>query len=217
MRLGGRQLLAGLDLRVERSEVVAIVGPSGSGKTTLLNVIAGVRTPDEGEVRITARSFTGLDDDARAAHRLRHIGMVFQFGELLPELTVLENVALPARLAGTGRLEAEGTAASWLDRLGVGSLAAARPVTLSGGEVQRVAIARALATGPEVVLADEPTGSLDEVTGQIVVETLVGAVRSSGCALVLVTHDPEVARHADRTCALESGALVERPRRSPDG
>lgn len=192
---------------------MAITGPSGSGKTTLLHLIAGIVTPDGGAVDVVGRDLTGLSVDARAAHRLRHIGLVFQFGELLPELTVRENVSLPARMAGVDRETADQQAARWLERVGLADQGDEVPATLSGGEAQRVAIARALVTDPSVVLADEPTGALDERTGRAIATLLVEATRASGRGLVLVTHDSAIAERADRELRLVAGKLVHGVRR----
>jgi predicted ABC-type transport system involved in lysophospholipase L1 biosynthesis ATPase subunit len=208
VELGDRRILDGVEIEVGAGEVVAVTGPSGSGKTTLLNVIAGIRMPDSGEVVVAGRQLGVMSADDRAAHRLRNVGMVFQFGELLPELSVIENVALPARLAGVGRAEAHDAAASWLERVGIGRLVDAHPNTLSGGEAQRAAIARALAPDPSVLLADEPTGALDEQNGQLVVDTLVELARATAAALVIVTHDPVVAVRADRAVRLANGCLL---------
>jgi ABC-type lipoprotein export system ATPase subunit len=212
--LGGRRLLDGLDLEVQPGESVAITGPSGSGKTTLLHLIAGIVTPDSGEVDVVGRDLTGLSVDARAAHRLRHIGLVFQFGELLPELTVRENVSLPARMAGVDRETADHRSMRWLERVDLTAQADAAPATLSGGEAQRVAIARALASKPSVVLADEPTGALDERNGLTITALLIELTTAAGGCLVLVTHDPAVAERSDRELRLVAGRLVDGVRRS---
>jgi ABC-type lipoprotein export system ATPase subunit len=202
----GRSLLDGVDLAVERGRSVAVMGPSGSGKTTLLHCIAGLRVVDEGEVRVGDVTMSGASSRRRARIRLHHVGMVFQFGDLLPELTVAENVALPARLRGQD-VDVDGIAAKALDGLGLGHLGAAHPTELSGGEVQRVAIARAVTGRPTLLLADEPTGALDEEMSQVVCRLLVDHAREIGAALVVATHDPGVAGMSDRTVRLREGRL----------
>jgi predicted ABC-type transport system involved in lysophospholipase L1 biosynthesis ATPase subunit len=169
--------------------------------------VAGIVPVQEGALEVAARSLVGLGAEERAAHRLAHVGMVFQFGELLDELTVGENVALPLRLRGVGRDEAAARAAECLALVGVSERSADRPATLSGGETQRVGIARALVSRPAVVLADEPTGSLDADAARTVVELLVGLARQGGAALAIVTHDPTVAAITDRIVRLDRGRL----------
>ena len=208
-RLPDRRLLDAIDLEVAGGEAVAITGPSGSGKTTLLHLFAGILAIQSGEVLVARQNLADLDAEQRAAHRLRHIGMVFQTSELLDELTVRENVALPLRLIGTPRDLAMDRADEWLARVGVSRRADDRPATLSGGEAQRVGIARALSVDPVVVLADEPTGALDADTASTVVDLLVGSTRHTGAALVMVTHDHQVASAADRVVDLHRGRLVE--------
>ena len=204
----GRRLLDDVDLTAEAGECIAIVGPSGSGKTSLLNCLSGVTTPSAGSVQVEGVELTGLGTSKRTSFRLRRIGMVFQFGELLPELTALENVALPLRLMGRPRRDAERRAAAWLDRLGLGERGGAHPDVLSGGEVQRVGMARALAHEPSLVLADEPTGALDEANSKRIVGLLVGMAKEFGAAVVMTTHDPLVASKADRVFRLHSGRLA---------
>jgi len=206
-QLPDRELLSAVDLDVDGGEAVAIVGPSGSGKTTLLHLLAGIVPVQEGSVTVAGRELAGMGSETRAAHRLARVGLVFQFSELLDELTVRENVALPGRLARVDRDEADRRALQWLDRVGLAGQADARPATLSGGEAQRVAVARALSTAPEVVLADEPTGALDADHGAAVVRLLVGLARRAGSALVVVTHDPQVAAATDRVLRIGSGRL----------
>jgi len=207
LEVSARRLLSGAGFGVDAGECVAVVGPSGVGKTSLLNCIAGIDTPAAGSVSIDDTELSVLRADERAGFRLRHIGLVFQFGELLPELTLLENVALPLRLMDGSRREAEDRALSMLDRLGLGQHARARPERVSGGEIQRAAIARALVHEPSVVLADEPTGMLDEETTAQVVGLLVETARQLGSALLLVTHDPLVASAADRVLRMSNARL----------
>jgi ABC-type lipoprotein export system ATPase subunit len=203
----GRVLLDGLDLTATPGECIAVMGPSGSGKTSLLNCLCGIVRPTSGSVRVCGVEISQLGESRRAHFRLRRIGMVFQFGELLPELSVLENVALPLRLMGVTRTEAECRAVDWLERLGLGARGGAHPDVLSGGEVQRAGIARALVHAPALVLADEPTGSLDEENAGIVAGMLVGAAKDLGATVVIATHDPLVASVADRVLRLRDGRL----------
>ncbi len=204
----GRRLLDMLDLEVGAGECLAIMGPSGSGKTSLLNCLCGITTPSSGSVWIAGVELTALRPSKRAAFRFRHIGMVFQFGELLPELTALENVALPLRLLGSSRRDSERQAEEWLERLGLGGRGEAHPDILSGGEIQRVGVARALAHKPLLILADEPTGALDEDNTARIAELLVGAVKELGATAIVTTHDPLVASHANRTLRLRDGLLA---------
>lgn len=206
----GRQLLDEIDFEAEAGECTAIVGPSGSGKTSLLNCMSGITKPTTGSVWIGETQLTALKMAKRSSFRLRHMGMIFQFGELLPELTALENVALPLRLMGTERSVAERQAAEWLKRLGLDreELHLAHPDALSGGEVQRVGVARALAHEPSLVLADEPTGSLDEENTSLIVGLLSKMAKELGATILLVTHDAAVASKADRTLRLSDGQLT---------
>lgn len=204
---GPTEALRGIDLRVERGEVLAVMGPSGSGKSTLLHCIAGVLPPDEGRVVIDGTDVTALGADARAKFRLDRIGFVFQFGQLLPDLTALDNVALPLLMSGVSRRAATVEAREWLERLELDDQAAKVPGDMSGGQAQRVAIARALATHPSVVFADEPTGSLDSVAGEKVLTAMLDAVREAGTTVVLITHDPRTAAYADREVIVRDGQL----------
>lgn len=208
VRLGERTLLDGLDLRVDPGTSVAITGPSGSGKSTLLSCLAGLRTPDAGTLQVAGTDITDLRKQQRAAWRLATIGFIYQFGELLPELTPVENVTLPALLAGQDRTAAERDALELLSELHVAEVTGSATGVLSGGERQRVAIARALITRPAVLLADEPTGSLDRTTGSAVADVLLELPRQRGCALVLVTHNQQVADRADARYELELGRLI---------
>jgi putative ABC transport system ATP-binding protein len=202
---GPTPALAGASLEVAAGEVVAVMGPSGSGKSTLLHCLAGIVPVDAGRVVYRGRELSALPDAARSALRRTEFGFVFQFGQLVPELSCLENVALPLRLAGTRRREAERQARGWIERLELGAVAGQRPGELSGGEGQRVAVARALVTGPRVLFADEPTGALDSLNGERVLQLLTGTAREAGAAVVLVTHEPRVAAYADREVVVRDG------------
>ncbi len=186
-------------------EIVAVTGRSGSGKSTLMLCLAGVVRPDSGEVTYDGVRVDQLSEAERSRLRRRELGLVLQFGQLLPELSVADNVALPLLLDQRPRRDARAAALGWLERFGVEGLAAARPGELSGGEAQRVALARALVCGPRVVLADEPTGALDSNGAQEVLELVVDTVRREGMSAVLVTHDNTVAAFADREVVLVDG------------
>ncbi|MBN6051635.1 ABC transporter ATP-binding protein [Nonomuraea sp. RK-328] len=194
---------------VARGEILAVMGPSGSGKSTLLHCLAGIFTPDEGEVWFDGRRLDTLSDDRRTELRRTAFGFVFQFGQLVPELTAADNVALPLLLGRTRRGPAYRSALSWLDRLELGDLRDRRTGELSGGQAQRVAIARALVTGPAVVFADEPTGALDSLTGEAVMELLVGLAREEGTTVVVVTHEARVAACADREVLVRDGRVTD--------
>jgi putative ABC transport system ATP-binding protein len=204
-----RRLLTAAAFTVEAGECVAIVGASGIGKTSLLNCVAGVGAPTSGSVRIAGTNLTERTPAGRAEFRLRHIGIVFQFGELLPELSLIENVALPLRLLGSARNVAQAQAARELDRLGLADHANAHPDTLSGGEVQRAAIARALVHGPSLLLADEPTGMLDSDSTRRVAALLAAVARECDVAVLVVTHDPLVAAVADRALKIQDCRVIE--------
>lgn len=200
--------LAGVGLTVNPGESVAVMGPSGSGKTTLLHVLAGVLPPTSGQVLWAGQDLTGLSETARTGLRRTDFGFVFQSGQLLPELPAEENAALPLMLAGTPRAQATDIARRWLAYLGLAGMEARRPGELSGGQAQRVAIARALVGSPGVVFADEPTGALDQHTGYEVLQVLTEATRATGAALVIVTHDPQVAAWCSRTVQMRDGRIV---------
>ena len=209
--------LRGVDLSVQRGEFAALMGPSGCGKSTLLNLVAGLDIPDEGEITVAGEAVTGRSEDELARMRRRHIGLVFQFFNLLESMTVLENVALPAVIAGRRRKMAETTAADLLDLLGIGDKAGAVPGVLSGGQRQRLAIARALANEPTLLLADEPTGALDSEGGEEVIE-LLSRLHRSGQTIVLVTHDAGVAAAAGRVVRMRDGRIVTpEPEPQPGG
>ncbi|MBW9208240.1 ABC transporter ATP-binding protein [Mumia sp. zg.B21] len=204
---GPTPALRGASLRVADGESVAITGPSGSGKSTLLLCLAGVLTPETGTVNMLGTDLDQLSATARTRLRRREIGLVLQFGQLVPELTATENVGLPLLLEEKNRAAATTIALDWLDRLGVGAVADQRPGELSGGQQQRVAIARALVTAPRLILADEPTGALDSVSAESVLDLLVTTARDTGASLVIVTHDNRVAAAADRDVVLRDGAV----------
>jgi putative ABC transport system ATP-binding protein len=202
---GPTDALTGTSVRIDAGEIVAVMGASGSGKSTLLHCLAGIVRPDSGEVRYRDRALTAMPDSERSALRRGEFGFVFQFGQLVPELTCLENVALPLRLSGTPRAKARAKAAGWLDRLEIPGVAAKRPGQVSGGQGQLVAVARSLVTDPRVIFADEPTGALDSLNGERVMRLLADAARGSGTAVVLVTHEPRVAAYADREIVVRDG------------
>lgn len=208
LRVPDRVLFSHFSMSVDAGQSVALVGPSGCGKTTLLRCLAGIVTPWSGRVLIDNEEISSLSPRKRAAMRLRHIGFVFQFGGLLEELTVTENVALPLLLQGAGRPAAVARAETFIRELGIGGRAGARPRELSGGEVQRAGIARALVSSPAVVLADEPTGALDGGNARHVADLLVGATRDFGAALVVATHNLALAALADTTLDLAAAAAA---------
>jgi putative ABC transport system ATP-binding protein len=206
--------LRGTDLDVRHGEFVAVMGPSGCGKSTLLNVVAGLDVPDEGDVVVATERLTGMDENQLAIMRRRHIGIVFQFFNLLEGMTVLENVVMPAVIAGRKRKAAEARARDLLDLLGIGDKARQAPGVLSGGQRQRLAIARALANEPTVVLADEPTGALDSAGGEEVLE-LFRRLHEGGQTILLVTHDQPVADAAQRIVRMKDGRVVDDGAGSP--
>jgi putative ABC transport system ATP-binding protein len=194
-------------LSLARGEIAAITGASGSGKSSLLYCLAGVLPPARGQVRFEGRAYDELDDEDISTLRRERFGFVFQYGELLPELTIEENTALPLRLAGQRKRPALQAAAEVLDRLGMAELRERRPSQVSGGQSQRVAVARALVHRPAVVFADEPTGSLDSANAATVLQEFLELARSQGTAVLLVTHDPAVAARADRRYTMSDGVL----------
>ncbi|GAA2835975.1 ABC transporter ATP-binding protein [Kitasatospora sp. CM 4170] len=205
LSFGETPALRGASLAVEAGEVLAIMGPSGSGKSTLLHCLAGILTPDSGEVHFAGRRLDTMPEAQRSALRRDTFGFVFQFGQLVPELTAEENVALPLLLRGTKRAAALAEARPWFARLGLDGMERRRSGELSGGQAQRVALARGLVARPQVLFADEPTGALDSLTGEQVMELMVGAAREQGTAVVLVTHEPRVAAYADREAMVRDG------------
>ncbi|MEL7976961.1 ABC transporter ATP-binding protein [Isoptericola sp. F-RaC21] len=205
---GATPVLDDVDLALEPGEVVALLGPSGSGKSTLLHLLAGLLRPDGGQVWLAGERLDTLSERRRSDLRLRRMGFVFQLGDLVPELTIAENVELPLRLTGVRATAARARALAMLDRLGVADHAHKRVSEVSGGQAQRGAVARALVHRPPVVLADEPTGSLDTTTGELVLEALVDAAAAQGTAVLLVTHELRVASWADRDVLLRDGRVV---------
>ncbi len=206
-RFGQTEALRGIDLDVQRGEVLAIMGPSGSGKSTLLHCLAGVLVPDEGTVSIGDTEISRMSEAERSALRLNTLGFVFQFGQLLPELNALDNVTIPLLLGGTKRRDAIAMATETLHRLGMADLLAKLPSELSGGQAQRVAVARAMVTRPQVLFADEPTGSLDSLAAENVLNALLDLVRETGTTVVIITHDPRTAAYADREVIVRDGRM----------
>lgn len=198
----------GLDIDVDHGEFVAVMGPSGCGKSTLLNMIAGLDEPDSGSVELDGNEITALATDGRAQLRRRHIGLVFQFFNLLDDLTVLENVMVSAMIAGLSRRAASDRACDLIDLFGVGNQASQYPAVLSGGQRQRLAIARALANEPTLLLADEPTGALDSDGGDEIVELFRRLHAHERQTIIMVTHDHEVAAGAERIVSMRDGRLV---------
>ena len=207
-RFGSTEALRGLDVEVGRGEILAVMGPSGSGKSTLLHCLAAIVRPDAGRVLYDGSRIDDLGESARTRLRRNAFGFVFQFGQLVPELPAVENVALPLLLDGVKRAEAIAQAAAMFPQLGLEGLEGRRPGEMSGGQAQRVAVARALVTRPLVVFADEPTGSLDSLSGEQVMELLTDAARASGTAVVLVTHEPRIAAYADREVVVRDGRIA---------
>ena len=203
------RIFAGADLDVWPGQIVALVGPSGSGKSSLLHIAGLLEAPNEGEVWIGGIEAVGLSDTRRTAIRRADLGFVYQFHNLLPEFSAVENVVLPQMIAGVGKREARDFAMNLLTRMGLGDRAEHRPAELSGGEQQRVAIARALANCPHVLLADEPTGNLDPKTARMVFAELLNICRSEGVAAVIATHNLDLASHMDRVVLLHEGKLHE--------
>jgi putative ABC transport system ATP-binding protein len=201
------EALRGVSLEVDAGETVAVTGPSGSGKSTLLLCLAGILRPEAGEIVYDGQRLDRLGEAERTRLRRRQVGVVLQFGQLVPELTAAENVAVPLLLDGHDRAVSRRAALGWLDRLGAADVAEQTPNELSGGQAQRVAVARALVTGPRIVFADEPTGALDSVAGEQVLERLLTSVRDAGVTLVVVTHDNRVAARADREIVLRDGRV----------
>ena len=202
---GSTPALRGASMSVAAGEIVAVMGASGSGKSTLLHCLAGIYSPDEGEVWFDGRRLDTRSDADRTVLRRTAFGFVFQFGQLVPELSAADNVALPLLLNRVKRKPAYEQAAAWLDRLDLGGLADRRVGELSGGQAQRVALGRALAIRPRVLFADEPTGALDSLMGELVMERMVTVAREEGTAVVLVTHDARVAAYAAREVVVRDG------------
>ncbi len=204
---GQTPALRGASVSAARGEILAVMGPSGSGKSTLLHCLAGILSPDSGEIHFAGRRVDGLREAERSAMRRDRFGFVFQFGQLVPELTAEENVALPLLLGGTRRAPALKAARAWFGRLGLDGLQQRRSGELSGGQAQRVALARGLVADPEVLFADEPTGSLDSLAGEHVMNLLTAAARDQGTTVILVTHEARVAAYADREVVVRDGKV----------
>ncbi len=202
---GSLTILHNIDLRVSRGETLAIVGASGSGKSTLLSLLAGLDTPSAGSVMLCGQSMFEMNEDQRAAHRARHVGFVFQSFQLIAHLSALENVMLPLELRGDR--DARAKAAAMLERVGLGQRQQHRPAVLSGGEQQRVALARAFVMRPDILMADEPTGSLDHATGQAIMDLMFELNREVGTTLILVTHDLHMAQRCSHQVRITAGQL----------
>ncbi|GAB2844567.1 ABC transporter ATP-binding protein [Streptomyces deserti] len=202
------QALRGASVDLHPGEILAVTGASGSGKSTLLHCLAGIVRPDAGSVTYGGERLEELSEKRLSELRRTEFGVVFQFGQLIPELTALDNVALPLMLGGATRAEARARAGEWLERFGVRGQEELRPGEMSGGQAQRAALARALVTGPKVVFADEPTGALDSLASEQVMTALTHTARESGTAVLLITHDAQVAAYADREVQLRDGAVV---------
>jgi putative ABC transport system ATP-binding protein len=204
---GPTPALRGVDIEIGEGEIVAVTGPSGCGKSTLLHCLAGILRVDSGQVIYRDQDLGLWTEAARSKLRRTRFGVLFQFGQLVPELTAAENVALPLLLAGSGRRDARKTATYWLERFGVGELADKRPGEMSGGQQQRCAVARAMATEPDVLFADEPTGALDVLIGEQVLGEIFQEARAQHMAVLLVTHEQRVAAYGDREVVLRDGVV----------
>ncbi|KFA87502.1 ABC transporter ATP-binding protein [Archangium violaceum] len=209
-----REVLANVRITLHAGEFIVLLGRSGSGKSTLLNLISGIDLPSRGTVRVDGRELVTLSEHERTLLRRERIGFIFQAFNLLPTLTVEENILLPLELTGRDGLDSRNRVRELLDTVGLGNRAASFPDRLSGGEQQRVAVARALAHTPPLLLADEPTGNLDEQTGRKVLDLLEGLTRREKACALIVTHDPGLVARADRVLSLEAGRLVEREARA---
>jgi len=207
LSFGETPALRGASLAVEPGEIVAVMGRSGSGKSTLLHCLAGILVPSAGEVLFEGRRLDQLGENERSLLRRDRFGFVFQFGQLVPELTAQENIALPLLLGGIRRAAALAEARPWFERLGLAGLERRRSGELSGGQAQRVALARGLVARPSVLFADEPTGALDSITGELVMDLLVASARDQGTTVVLVTHEARVAAYADRQVIVRDGKV----------
>jgi putative ABC transport system ATP-binding protein len=208
LSFGETPALRGASLSVNRGEIVAVMGPSGSGKSTLLHCLAGILVPDSGEVHFDGQRLDTMREAERSSLRRDRFGFVFQFGQLVPELTAEENVALPLLLGGTRRDEALREARDWFERLDLEGMERHRTGEMSGGQSQRVALARGLVTHPDLLFADEPTGSLDSLNGERVMDLLTSSARAQGSTVILVTHEPRVAAYADREVIVRDGRVT---------
>jgi putative ABC transport system ATP-binding protein len=208
LSFGETPALRHASVRVERGEIVAVMGPSGSGKSTLLHCLAGILVPDSGAVSFDGQRVDRLREAERSRLRRDRFGFVFQFGQLVPELSAEENVALPLLLRGMHRDRALAAARGWFDRLDLAGMERHRTGEMSGGQAQRVALARGLVTHPDVLFADEPTGSLDSLSGELVMDLLTRAARDQGSTVILVTHEPRVAAYADREVIVRDGRVA---------
>jgi putative ABC transport system ATP-binding protein len=208
LSFGETPALRGANLVVKKGEILAMMGPSGSGKSTLLHCLAGILVPDSGEIYVDGERLNTMSEKQRSSMRRDRFGFVFQFGQLVPELTAEENVALPLLLGGARRHEALRVARTWFERLQLDGLERHRAGEMSGGQAQRVALARGMVAQPEVLFADEPTGSLDSLTGEIVMDLMTSVAREEGTTVVLVTHEARVAAYADREVILRDGVVT---------
>jgi len=205
---GSTLALRGIDLTIKKGEIVAIMGPSGSGKSTLMHCMAGIFLPDKGQVMFADKDLAKLTDNERTTLRRTDFGFVFQFGQLVPELSAIDNVALPLILGGMKRTDAHEKAKPWFVKLHLEGLEERTSAELSGGQAQRVAIARALVSEPQVIFADEPTGSLDSLSGERVMELMTSLARENNVTVVIVTHEPRVAAYADREVIVRDGKVA---------
>lgn len=208
---GSTPALRGVSVHVAAGEILAITGPSGSGKSTLMLCLSGVLRPDAGEVRFGEHVISNANESERSRLRRSEFGILFQFGQLVPELTAVENVALPLLLSGVKRNPAITAATNWLDRFGVADQAASRPAEMSGGQAQRAAAARAMVTEPKVLFADEPTGALDALAGEQVMAQIVRVTRESSTSVIIITHDAKVAAYGDREVGVRDGMIDSVP------
>lgn len=205
---GDTQVLRGISLDVEPGEILAIMGPSGSGKSTLLHCLAAIVSPSKGEVQLEGERIDTYNDTKRTILRRTSFGFVFQFSQLVPELTALDNVAIPLLLNGVSKRETYSQAATWLETVGLRAKSALLPGELSGGEAQRVAIARAMVIHPKILFADEPTGSLDSINSEHIMELFVNTAKEHGTTVIMVTHEPSIAAYADREIVVRDGKIV---------
>lgn len=216
-QFGQTKALRGASLDVAPGEIVAIMGPSGSGKSTLLHSLAAIIGIDSGEITLSGKRIDTLNDDARSKLRRTHFGFVFQFGQLVPELTVLDNIALPLLLNGEKRSTAYEQAKRWIDKVELGDKADDVVGELSGGQMQRIAIARAMVIQPKILFADEPTGSLDTLNSQKVMELFIAMAKEHGTTVIMVTHEPSIAAYADREVIVRDGVVASASQQSPRG